>query len=199
MASTAFVGTLHGSPTVTANGKSLLVKPGVILPNNAILRTGGADSIEIYFDEATRIISLQHDSTMRIDLLTCSVTLDRGEAFVRVRKSTMAANLATIKIRTSAGITSVAQGDFSVNALQQEVSALTGEANYQSLARPNELLPIKAGQALSLDPSNAPKVTAITPKASVELLGRIDRGINVSDPVIQAAMSGGKLPPPISP
>lgn len=181
------------------DGKPMPVKKGDLIPDNAIVRTGQTDSLDIYFDDTARVISLGPNSQMRIELPTRSVVLDRGQVLGSVRKKS-SDNAPGISVKTPTGVTSVARGDFQVNTHEQEVSVLSGSATYQSVTAP-ALPPVQvsAGKTLLEMSAAKPVLAATTQEASAQLMRKIDRvaSAEVSMPVeAKAAAGGGKLTSP---
>lgn len=197
-ANSALVRSFTGLPKIIVDGKTLTLKKGEAIPDNAIVRTGPVDTFDIYFDEANRVISLGPNSQMRIDLATRSVILDKGQIIGSVRRSQ--AELPPISVRTARGVASISRGDIVVNASQQEISVLSGSATYQSAgANNNVATQIQSGRTLTETSSaNSPSVAAITPETTAQLMRHVDRVASATETLqardIKAASSGGKVP-----
>jgi hypothetical protein len=197
-ANSALVRSFTGLPKIIANGKTLTLKKGEAIPDNAIVRTGPVDTLDIYFDEAGRVISLGPNSQMRIELATRSVVLDKGQIVGSVRRTQ--SDLPPILVKTARGVTSISRGDIVVNALEQEISVLSGSATYQSAAVNNGVTTqILSGRTLTETSSaNTPSVSPTTPETTAQLMRHVDRVASATESLrpgdIKAAADGGKVP-----
>ena len=196
LANTATIRNFTGAPRIVANGDILKFKKGDAIPDNAIVRTGPHDSLDIYFDDGGRVVSLGPNSQMRIELPTRSVVVDRGQVVGSVRKKS-SEELAPLMIRTPMGVTSVTRGDVVVDTLQQQISVVSGSATYQSGSTAGEAsktTQISAGSTLT-ETIATPVVVPTSSESTAQLLRRVDRVASVD---VKAALGGGKLPPPPS-
>lgn len=198
LANTATIRNFTGAPRILASGALLKFKKGDAIPDNAIVRTGPHDSLDIYFDDGGRVISMGPNSQMRIELPTRSVVVERGEVVGSVRKKSTE-ELAPLTIRTPMGVASVTRGDVVVDTLQQQISVVSGSATYQSGAsttgEAGKTAQISAGSTLT-ETVSTPVILPTTPESSAQLLRRVDR-VATSD--VKVPLGGGKLPPPPPP